>query len=70
MGFEVIWQFYVVRNVVQSVERGREYVWGMYGGEANKTCNPNILFPHLIILLLQHNTHLLLHLIGSTIQVV
>ena len=53
MNFEVIWQFDVVHNAVQSAECGGEYVWGMYGGEANKTCNPNILFPHLIM---QHNT--------------
>ena len=53
MAFEVIWQFDVVHNAVQSAESGGEYVWGMYGGEANKTCNPNILFPHLIM---QHST--------------
>ena len=36
-----------------SADSVRPNVWGMYGAEANKTCNPNILFPHLIM---QHNT--------------
>ena len=36
-----------------SADSVRPNVWGMYGAEANKTCNPNILFPHLIM---QHST--------------